>query len=43
MPLQYTLHVAAGKGDLDAVKTFLDRGADINTEDENKVSMREIS
>ena len=43
MPLQYALHVAARNDDLAEVKAFLDRGADINTEDENKVSMGEIS
>ena len=41
--LQYSLHVAAGQDDLSAVKTLVDRGADINAKDDNGVSIREIS
>ena len=41
--LQCSLHVAAGQGDLSAVKTHVDRGADINAKDDNGVSVREIS
>ena len=41
--LQYSLHVAAGQGDLRAVKTLVDRGADINAKDDNGVRIREIS
>ena len=35
--LQYPLHVAAGQGDLSAVKTLVGRGADINAKDDNGV------
>ena len=41
--LQYSLHVAAGQGDLNAVKTLTERGADVNMKDDNGVSIREIS
>ena len=41
--LQYSLHVAAGQGDLSAVKALVERGADINAKDDNGVSIREIS
>ena len=43
MPLQYSLHVAAGQGDLNAVKSHVERGADINMKDDNGVSIKEIS
>ena len=43
VPMQYSLHVAAGQGDLNAVKTLIERGADINSKDDNEVSIREIS
>ena len=43
LPLQYSLHVAAGQGDLNAVKSHVERGADINMKDDNGVSIREIS
>ena len=38
MALQYPLHVAAGQGDLRAVKALVGRGADINAKDDNGVS-----
>ena len=41
--LQYPLHVAARQGNLDAVKSHVERGADINTKDDNGVSIKEIS
>ena len=40
--LQYSLHVAAGQGDLSAVKALVDRGADVNAKDDNGVSIREM-
>ena len=42
VPLQRSLHDAAKKGDVNAVKTLIERGADVNTKDDNKVSIREI-
>ena len=42
VPLQRSLHNAAKKGDVNAVKTLIERGDDVNTEDDNKVSIREI-
>ena len=41
--LQYSLHVAAGKGDLKAVKAHVHKGADVNTKDAYEVSIRETS
>ena len=41
--LQYPMHVAARQGNLDAVKSHVERGADINTKDDNGVSIKEIS
>ena len=38
VPLQYPLHVAAGQGDLHAVKALVGRGADINAKGDNGVS-----
>ena len=38
VPLQYCLHVAARQGDLNALKSHVERGADINTKDDNGVS-----
>ena len=40
--LQHSLHDAAKKGDVNAVQNLIERGADVNTEDDNKVSIREI-
>ena len=37
--LQYSLHVAAGQGDLIAVKTLVERGVDVNAKDDNGVSI----
>ena len=37
--LQYSLHVAAGQGDLSAVKALVERGADINAKDDNGVTI----
>ena len=38
MALQYPLHVAAGQGDLTAIKALVGTGADINAKDDNGVS-----
>ena len=43
VPLQYCLHVATRQGDLSALKSHVERGADINTKDDNGVSIKEIS
>ena len=43
VPLQNSLHVAARQGDLNAVKSHVERGVDINTKDDNGVSIRESS
>ena len=38
MALQYPLHVAAGQGNLTAIKALVGTGADINAKDDNGVS-----
>ena len=43
VPLQYCLHVAARQGDLNALKSHVERGADVNTKDDNGVSIKEVS
>ena len=42
VPLQHSLHDAAKKGNVNAVQTLIERGVDVNTKDDNKVSIKEI-